>query len=155
MSFIVSGLPLETFQPLFGLSDAELAERGVVRRTIADGDRAPCRITLEDGRPGQSVLLLNYEHQSAASPYRSTCAIYVNEAATETKRLRDELPRVFLGRPLALRAFDAHGFLVGAELTDYEQVRGGIERQLANPETAYLHVHNAVPGCYAARIDRA
>ena len=155
MSFIVSGLPLETFQPLFGLSDAELAERGVVRRRVAEGDRAPCRITLEDTGPGASVLLLNYEHQATASPYRSRYAIYVNEAATETKRLKDELPRVFLGRPLALRAFDAEGFLVGAELTDYEQVRAGIERQFASPEAAYIHVHNAVPGCYAARVDRA
>jgi len=154
MSFIVSGLPLETFQPLFGLGDAELAERGVVRRRVADGDRAPCRITLEDAGPGASVLLLNYEHQAVASPYRSRYAIYVDESATETRRLKDELPRVFLGRPLALRAFDAQGFLVGAELTDYEQARVGIERQFANPEAAYLHVHNAVPGCYAARVDR-
>jgi len=154
MSFIVSGLPLEDFQPLFGLGDAELAERGVVRRRLGEGDRAPCRITLEDAQLGESVLLLNYEHQTAASPYRSRYAIYVNEAATETKRLKDELPRVFLGRPLALRAFDADGFLVGAELTDYEQVRVGIDRQFANPEAAYLHVHNAVPGCYAARVDR-
>ena len=155
MSFIVSGLPLETFQPLFGLGDDELAERGVVRRVIEDGDRAPCRITLEDAPAGASMLLLNYEHQTAASPYRSRYAIYVNEAAAETARLKDELPRVFLGRPLALRAFDAQGFLIGAELTDYAQVRVGIERQFANPEAAYHHVHNAIPGCYAARVDRA
>jgi hypothetical protein len=155
MSFIVSGLPLETFQPLFALSDPELTERGVVRRLVGEDDRAPCRITLEEARPGQSVLLLNYEHQTAASPYRSAYAIYVNEAATATKRLQDELPRVFLGRPLALRAFNAQGFLVGAELTDYEQVRLGITRQFADPDTAYIHVHNAIPGCYAARVDRA
>ena len=155
MSFIISGLPFETFQPLFGLSEAELGERGIVRRQVGDGDRAPCRITLEDARPGQSVLLLNYEHQAAASPYRSAYAIYVNESATQTRRLKDELPRVFLGRPLALRAFDAEGFLIDAELTDYEQVRVAIARQFANAAAAYLHVHNAVPGCYAARVDRA
>ena len=155
MTFIVSGLPLETFQPLFGLSDDELAERGVVRRVIEDGDRAPCRITLEDAQPGDAVLLLNYEHQAAASPYRSRYAIYVNEAATATRQLTDELPRVFLGRPLALRAFDAQGFLVGAALAEYEQVRLGITRQFADPDTAYIHVHNAIPGCYAARVDRA
>jgi hypothetical protein len=154
MSFTVSGLPIETFRPLFGLDDAALAERGVLRRRVAAGDRAPCRITLEDAPVGETVLLLNYEHQAAASPYRSRYAIYVSERATETRRLTDELPGVFRGRSLALRAFDERGLLVGAELTEDEGVRAAIERQFANPEAAYLHVHNAVPGCYSARIDR-
>jgi hypothetical protein len=29
------------------------------------------------------------------------------------------------------------------------------ERFLANPQTSYLHVHNARRGCYAARVERA
>ena len=48
MSFIVTGLPLEPFQPLFGLSDADLAAKGAVRQTAVAGERFPCRITLED-----------------------------------------------------------------------------------------------------------
>src|SRR5271169_403613 len=71
MSFTVSGLPVETFAPLFGLSDEALAERGVVRQTALAGERFPCRVTLEDAPAGQSVLLLNYQHQDAATPYRS------------------------------------------------------------------------------------
>ena len=34
-------------------------------------------------------------------------------------------------------------------------VRPVIERLLANPDVAYLHVHNAMHGCYSARVDRA
>ena len=78
-SFIVSALPVERFAPLFGLSDAALAERGA-RRVVADDGRFPCRVTLEDAAPGQSLLLVNYEHQSAATPYRSNYAIFVSEA---------------------------------------------------------------------------
>jgi len=155
MSFIVTGLPVEPFQPLFGLDDDALAARGVIRRTVGAGDRCPCRITLEDAPLGQSVLLLTYEHQSADSPYRSSYAIYVSEGAAASRRLEDELPGVFRGRPLALRAFDEGGLLVGAEITDFDGVRGAIERRFADPQAAYLHVHNAVPGCYSARIDRA
>jgi hypothetical protein len=81
MSFLVTGLPVETFQPLFGLSDAALAARGAVRETAVAGGRYPCRVTLEDAAPGQTVLLLNYEHQAAPTPYRSRYAIYVSEAA--------------------------------------------------------------------------
>jgi hypothetical protein len=29
-----------------------------------------------------------------------------------------------------------------------------IEGMFANPSVAYLHLHNAKPGCYAARVDR-
>jgi hypothetical protein len=154
MSFIVSGLPVESFAPLFGLSDAALAERGAVR-VVADEGRYPCRVSLDYARPGQSLLLLNHQHQDAATPYRSNYAIYVNEAARETVTLRDELPPVLRGRQISLRAFDAAGMLVGAELSLNDDVEATIARQFANPAVAYLHAHNAAAGCFAARIDRA
>jgi hypothetical protein len=154
MSYAISGLPIETFRPLFGLSNDELAARGIVRQTAGPEGRYPCRITLEDARPGQTLLLLNHEHQSAATPYRSSYAIFVNESATETKRLIDEIPTVLRGRPIALRAFDEADMLVGAELALAEDVEAVIERQFASPEVAYLHAHNAAHGCFAARIDR-
>jgi hypothetical protein len=155
MSFLVTGLPVETFQPLFGLSDAALAARGAVRETAVAGGRYPCRVTLEDAAPGQTVLLLNYEHQAAPTPYRSRYAIYVSEAARQTRRLVGQLPPVLRGRPIALRAFDAAGMLVGAELALNDDVAEAIARRFENPEAAYLHAHNAAYGCFAARIDRA
>jgi hypothetical protein len=155
MSFLVSGLPIETFAPLFGLGDAALAEHDAVRRTAVAGERFPCRITLEDAPAGQSVLLLNYEHQPAQSPYRSRYAIYVSEAARETRRLADELPSALRGRPIALRAFDANGMLVGMDLVLDDTVAETIERQFADPAARYIHAHNPAAGCFAARIDRA
>jgi hypothetical protein len=155
MSFIVSGLPLDAFQPLFGLDDAALAAHGAVRRTAAAGGRYPCRVTLEDAPAGESVLLINYEHQSAPTPYRSNYAIYVREAASATRRFRGELPPVLRGRPIALRAFDADGMLIAAELALADDVAAVIEKQFADPRAAYLHAHNAAHGCFAARIDRA
>jgi len=46
------------------------------------------------------------------------------------------------------------GMLLGAELSLNDDVAAVIERQFANPDTAYLHAHNAAYGCFAARIDR-
>jgi hypothetical protein len=155
MSFMVTGLPVETFQPLFGLADDALAALGAVRQTAVAGQRYPCRVTLEDAAPGQTLLLLNYQHQGAPTPYRSNYAIYVSEAARETRRLAGELPPVLRGRPIALRAFDAAGMLIGAELALDDNVENAIGRQFANPVAAYLHAHNAAHGCFAARIDRA
>ena len=59
------------------------------------------------------------------------------------------------GRPIALRAFDADGMLLGAELALDDDVDEPTRAQFDDPAVAYLHAHNAAYGCYAARIDRA
>jgi len=63
MSFMITGLAVDQFKPLFGLSDGELESRGVIRKVADTKPGYPCRITLEDAEPGETVLLLNYEHQ--------------------------------------------------------------------------------------------
>ena len=79
MAFTVSSLPIEPFSPLFALDDEALALRGMLR-VVADAPFAfPCRVTLDDAEPGERLILLNYEHQPADSPFRSAHAIYVRE----------------------------------------------------------------------------
>jgi hypothetical protein len=155
MSFVVSGLPIETFRPLFGLSDEALAERGIVRRTVDSIPGFPCRITLEDAEPGDTVLLLNYEHQPAQTPYRASHAIYVSEQATQTREAVDEIPGALRVREfISLRAFNDAGMMLAAEVAAGSELEPAIEQLLAVPGVAYLHAHNAGMGCYAARIDR-
>ncbi len=155
MSFTVSGLAVEPFQSLFGLSEEALAERGVVRCIAKDDGRYPCRVTLEDAAPGESLLLLNYAHHDAATPYRSNHAIFVNEAALAPRVATDQIPPVLRDRPIALRAYDAAGMMLWAELVlPGQDIEAAIGRGLAEPGAAYLHAHNAARGCYAARIDR-
>ena len=86
----------------------------------------------------------------------STCpqAITIAMAATAPRRFEGELPPVLRDRPIAVRAFDEAGMLVGAELALADDVEAAIGRLFANPEAAYLHAHNAAHGCFAARIDR-
>ena len=155
MSFVVSALPAEPFQPLFALSDADLAARGAMRRTVDANPGFPCRVSLEDAEPGETVLLLNYEHQSADTPFRARHAIYVREGAPRAELTAGEMPPVFRDRILSLRAFDGVGMLRAAEVAQGEALEPAVERLLANPEVAYLHAHYAGMGCYAARIDRA
>jgi hypothetical protein len=155
MSFTISGLPLERFAPLFALDDAALAARGVLRKVATHKPGFPCRISLTDAEPGQSVLLLNHQHQDADTPYRSAYAIYVNEAAAETWHGEGEVPGALRGRPISLRAFSAEGMLVGAEVASGDDLEAAIVRRFADPAAAYLHAHNAGHGCFVARIDRA
>jgi len=155
MSFSISGLPAEEFKPLFSMSDAELKARGVIRKTADAKPGYPCRITLEDAEPGETILLLNYESHKTDSPYRSSYAIYVREGALSAKTFADELPPVLKGRPIALRIFDNDGMLMGAELDLKGDLTAKIENIFGNPDAAYIHAHNAMHGCFAVEIRRA
>lgn len=152
MHFRIQGLPAEQFAPLFALSDAALRDRGAVR-TIADGPR-PCRISLTDAKAGDELILVNFEHHAVASPYRMRFAIYVR-AGEATFDAVDTVPDQLRKRTLAVRGFDAKAMMTGWELIEGVKLEEAIERQFANPRTAYLHVHFAAPGCYAARVERA
>jgi hypothetical protein len=155
MSFRIRGLPAETFNHLFALSDQELAKRGAIRRVADDRQPGyPCRVSLEDSKPGDELLLINYEHLPVDSPYRMRFAIFVRKG-DETYDKVDEVPDQLRSRMLAVRAFDGDGIMVRFELIDGRELEGSIGKLLANPRTSYLHVHFAAPGCYAARIDRA
>jgi len=155
MNFRITGLPPETFQPLFGLSDAELARHGAVRRIVDRKPGYPDRIELRDPELGDSVLLVNFTHLPVDSPFRSSYAIYVREGARDRYDRINEVPEQLRSRVLSLRAFDEHDMLRDADIVEGGAVEALIERLLASPETAYIHAHYAKPGCFAARIDRA
>lgn len=155
MSFRITGLPAEHFADLFAMSDDELARRGAGRR-IADGRNPgyPCRVSLTDSLPGDELLLVNYEHHAVASPYRMRFAVYVRRGEEQFDAV-DTVPEQLRLRQLAVRAFDADAMMVGWEVVDGHALEGAIERLFVDKRAAYLHVHYAAPGCYAARIDRA
>jgi hypothetical protein len=155
MSFVVTGLPIDEFRPLFGLSETELAARGIQRMEVTAPKSFPCRLSLEDRPVGDTVLLLNYEHQPADTPFRSRHAIFVGEQASVTARYVDELPPVLAAREFAsLRAFDAAGMMTDGQLVRSAVLNDAIRRMLEAPDVAYLHAHYAGRGCYAARIER-
>jgi hypothetical protein len=155
MSFRILGLDPEPFRPLFGLSAEALAARGVTRCTVDVSPGFPDRVELRDLEPGETALLLNYEHQDADTPYRARHAIFVREGAGRAFRGVDQVPPALRLRTLSLRAFNAAGWMVDADLVDGARIEPLIERLFALPEVAYLQVHYAKRGCYAARIERA
>jgi len=156
MSFRIVGLPTEPFAPLFAMSDGELAARGAVRR-IADAREPgyPCRISLTDSQPGDELILVNYEHHAVDSPYRMRFAVYVRKGEQTYDRV-DEVPEQLRARSLAVRAFDADAMMLGWELVESGgDLERTIECLLADARAAYLHIHYAAPGCYAAKVERA
>lgn len=155
MAFRILGLDPAPFRPLYGLSEEALAELGV-RRVLVDAMPGfPDRVELCDVEPGATVLLLNHVHQPADTPFRASHAIFVREGAERAGDLVDVVPEVLRRRPISLRAFDASGWMLDADLADGTALEPVIARLLADPRTHYLQAHYAKRGCYAARIERA
>jgi hypothetical protein len=151
----ILGLSPDPFAELFSLDDAALAARRALRVLADEKPGFPCRVSLEDAEPGEELVLVNYEHQPAHSPFRASHAIYVRRAARERYDRVGEVPAQLRSRPLSLRAFDARGMLVDAELASGCELEPAARSLLASPRVDYLHAHFARPGCYAARIERA
>ncbi len=86
MAYTVTSLPAEPFAPLFAMDDEALASRGA-RRVVADAPLGfPCRVSLDDAEPGETLILVNYEHQSASTPFRASHAIFVREESNPSPR---------------------------------------------------------------------
>ena len=154
MDFRITGLNAGRFRHLFGLPEAGLARHRALRKTCDEKPGFPCRVSLEDAEPGESVLLVNYEHLPVDSPYRSSHAIYVREREQPSFDEVNAIPPALLPRLLAVRGFDASGMMIAADVVEGRALIPLVGQFFANDEIAYLHAHFARRGCFAARIDR-
>lgn len=155
MTFRIHALPIEPFAADFELADDALRARGI-RRVVADDRPAyPCRVSLQDAREGERLLLLPFQHHDVATPYRASGPIYVREAATRAMPGMGEVPALLRSRLLSLRAYNARGMMTWADVLPGSELESGISEMFALERVAYLHVHYAKPGCYACRVERA
>lgn len=155
MSFRTLGLDPAPFRRLYGLSNDALAAHGVQRRVADAKPGFPDRVEIRDAELGETLLLLNYTHQPADTPYRASHAIFVREGAERAYDETNEVPEPLRGRLISLRAFDGDHQMVDADVVAGQELEGVIERFFADPDVRYLHAHYAKRGCYAARIERA
>lgn len=158
-SFQITALPKAKFEQLFSLSNEELAALRAKRVVATTKPGFPCRVSLADAEIGEEVILVNYEHQSADSPYRASHAVYVRASAAQATREprweKGVAPEVLRTQVLSLRGFDEQGMLVAADVADGSAVEKAIETLFENSAVSYIHIHFAGAGCYAARADRA
>jgi hypothetical protein len=155
MTFRITGLSPEPFRHLYGRSDQDLMQQGA-RRYIADESPGyPDRIELREAKIGEALLLVNFEHLSVDTPYRSRHAIFVLEGAELTYDRVGEIPEVLARRLISVRGFNTEGMLLRGEVLEGRTLAEMIVDIFKAPDIAYIHAHNAKQGCYAARIDRA
>jgi hypothetical protein len=122
--------------------------------TVTQKPSFPCRISLTDRDVGERVLLLNHVSHDVANPYRASHAIFVTEGEERVADHVDQVPPVFETRVLSLRGFGGDGMMVDAMLAQPGEADAVIRRLFDDPSIATIHAHNAIRGCFAARIER-
>jgi len=123
---------------------------GAVRVRVDKPNAFPCRRCLQDGEVGETMQLLSYDPFLGASPYSGPGPIYVHHrdcTPFDGQDIPDQLTR----RLLSVRAYDERHMLVDADVIEGVELRATAQWLLR--DASYLHVHNARPGCFAARID--
>ena len=155
MSFQIHALPSAQFETLFTLSDRELADARASSIVVDAKPGYPCRVSLADAEIGETVILVNFKHQAADSPYQATHAIFVRENAEQAHPEVGAVPEALESRLMSIRAFDEKHFMIAADVVEGLGLRKVIPAMFENPKISYLHLHNAKPGCFAARVTRA
>jgi Protein of unknown function (DUF1203) len=155
MDFRLQGLDGKQFGHLYGLSDEALTELGAKRYTVDAKPGFPDRVEVRDLEIGETAILINFEHLAVETPYRSRHAIFVREGAIQSLDVINVVPEVIRIRPISLRAFDAIGNMLHADLVEGENLSSAISEFFRDADVAYLHVHFAKRGCYAALVTRA
>jgi hypothetical protein len=154
-SFRFVSLPFEPFADLFDMDEASLRAAGAQRMRVQEEPGTPCRVSLEDAEVGETVVLVPFAHHEVASPYRASGPIFVRRGAQRANPAPGEVPLLFRHRLLSLRGYDRAGMMVAAEVAAGTELDTVLPAIFSDPAVAYIHVHNAKPGCFACRVERA
>ena len=153
--FRLVALPVEAFAHLFDRSEPELAAHGAQRCIVDAQPGFPCRVSLVDAELGERVILLPFTHHDTPSPYRGVGPIFVREHARTANLEVNEVPEMIRRRLLSIRAYDRNGIMIGAEVAEGSSLEAQIERFFLDAAVKSLHLHNARPGCFNCRVERA
>ncbi len=155
MSFQIHALSYSDFAPLFAMSDEELKSWNAVRQTVTETPGTPCRVSLRDAEPGETVILVNHVSLPESSPYRASHAIFVREGASQAHPDIGEVPEQLASRLLSVRGFDVDHMMIEADVVQGVELSSVLTRFFRDDNVECIHVHNARPGCFAARVTRA
>lgn len=113
----------------------------------------PCRVTLDDAPSGTRLVLVNHVSHKGG-PYTASHAIFVSEDARRAAHV-DTVPPALDRRILSLRAFAADGMMADAGLAQPGEADRAIRALFENEAVDHIDAHNAIRGCFAARVERA
>lgn len=154
-NFLVKAVAESKFRSLMKSNNEVLASQNARWITVDATPGYPCRVSLVDANIGEKVLALNFTHHDVKSPYKASGPIFVRENATMAEFEMNEVPKLLRHRFLSVRAYNATNMMVGTQLAHGAELESAIKKQFQDPETEYIHIHNAGPGCFNCSIYRA
>lgn len=154
MEFIITALDEKEFSSLFEIDDADLAKVSAVRMTVDAHPGFPCRVSLVDAAIGEEVILLTFQHHKTQSPYQSSGAIFIRKGAKRATLPINEIPKMLEHRLLSLRGYNNIGMMQSASVIEGSELKNHISEIFTNDTIAYIHIHNAKPGCFNCVVER-
>lgn len=153
--FKIHAIPRQLYEPLLKLSDPELAHYHA-RWVVADSEPGyPCRVSLQDAKPGERLLAISHLHHDSESPYRGAGPIFVRESCKTASLEIGEIPLMLRHRLLSLRGYNELGNMVCAHVVEGVKLESAIAEQFQFESVKYLHIHNAMAGCFNCAVQRA
>jgi len=142
------------FNHLFKLDEKELSEL-CAKRIIVDATPGyPCRISLEEAKIGEEVILFTFEHHKVNSPYKASGPVFIRSNVKSANLGTNEIPEILKYRQLSLRAYDSNGMMIEARTAKGKNLTEEIKNIFSINLVKYIHVHNSNPGCYNCQINR-
>ena len=139
--------------PIDATEANRLREKATVIKVADTSPGYPCRQCLLDADIGEELVLVSFDPFTSDSPYRSASPIFLHKNQCSEPRL-DKISDQQLRRRLSIRAFDSTEMMSDAQVIDGEDLESVALRLFESTDVAFLHVHNASPGCWALRIER-
>ena len=135
---------------------AYLARHSRARLAVVEGAAELARFEpLLDGGGTRLERLVVVDETAVGghTPYRQPGPIFVHAEPCAYEPAAD-VPDQLARRLLSVRSFGEDHLMRGGVVVHGAELEATADRLLADEAVSYLHVHNAGPGCFAARIDR-
>lgn len=114
----------------------------------------PCRSCLRTFREGEEErVLFTYDAFAGLDDYPSPGPVFIHRDACEPWQ-GDGFPPELRALPLTLEGYGRGHWLVAREPVSDGRIEEALGRLFAHAAVAFVHVRNAEPGCYVARVER-
>lgn len=138
--------------------DTGIDDRGnaVIRTTAESSAAAPCRHCLRYAAEGDTMLLGSYDLPRPRGIYWTPSPIFVHaEPCPRFDRADVVAPIVRANSLVSIRAYDGDDrclYALGTVCAD-AGIDAPLLRALDDPETAFVNIHTARPGCLLCRVE--
>jgi hypothetical protein len=154
MGFKILALDDNEFESYFNLSDYELEKIGGKRMIVDENPGFPCRVSLEDAKIGEEVILIPFEFHKTEGPYQAKGPIFIRKGVKTNELKTNEVPVMLNHRLLSFRGYDKNGLMKTAITEKGDKTKDVIEKIFDIDEIEYIQIHNSSPGCYNCEVRR-